>query len=134
MQDWLNASSDQRTNSALKFCPKCGTVVVGTRDTDAGPDSQGGLNVHAMEDVDFWALTIKPFDGAALPANGYAPAVVDTAAAEAQKAEGEKVYTGSCHCGKVTVAMHSKPLPELNRIIECDCSICARVSCPSHFP
>lgn len=41
---------------------------------------------------------------------------------------------GSCHCGAVTIALKSKPLETLDiskdeeRIIDCNCSICVRVT------
>lgn len=44
--------------------------------------------------------------------------------------EGGKVYTGSCHCGAVKVALKTKPLDKTSTetIMECNCSICNRVS------
>jgi hypothetical protein len=46
-----------------------------------------------------------------------------------------KLYTGSCHCGAVTLALKTKgPLSKEGEVIgECDCSICARVRQPE-FP
>ena len=48
--------------------------------------------------------------------------------------ENGKLYTGSCHCGVVTMALKAKgPLDEEVEIIgECDCSICARVRQSTH--
>ncbi|KAL6791288.1 Mss4-like protein [Trichoderma sp. SZMC 28013] len=42
--------------------------------------------------------------------------------------EGGQLYTGSCHCGAVTVAISCKPLDELNEgvVVVCNCSICTR--------
>lgn len=44
--------------------------------------------------------------------------------------EGGKLYTGSCHCGKLTVAVHNKPLEDDkdSGMVQCNCSICERVS------
>jgi hypothetical protein len=39
---------------------------------------------------------------------------------------GEKIYTGGCHCGNVTIALKTKPLSEVETR-QCDCSICTRV-------
>lgn len=42
---------------------------------------------------------------------------------------GSTTFTGSCHCGALTVAVTSKPLennPDV-RLVECNCSICERV-------
>lgn len=43
--------------------------------------------------------------------------------------EGGRTYTGSCHCGAVTVAVASKPIDETfaGRVVECNCSFCERV-------
>ena len=43
---------------------------------------------------------------------------------------GKKIYTGSCHCGKVKVAFEFDPLPK-SRVVECNCSIC-RLVCENH--
>lgn len=50
--------------------------------------------------------------------------------------EGGIVYTGSCHCGDVTVAVNSKPLDETydEKVAVCNCSICERVSRPPSSP
>ena len=46
--------------------------------------------------------------------------------------DGHKLYTGSCHCGAVTLAFMSKPLDETftDLTAECNCSICGRVRVP----
>ena len=43
-----------------------------------------------------------------------------------QASEGMKIYTGSCHCGKVKIAFESEPLPKVE-VLECNCSICTMV-------
>ncbi|KAK6451340.1 hypothetical protein FP744_10007591 [Trichoderma asperellum] len=44
--------------------------------------------------------------------------------------EGGQIYTGSCHCGAVTVALSCKPLESCEeRIAECSCGICQRNAC-----
>jgi hypothetical protein len=40
--------------------------------------------------------------------------------------EGSKLYTGGCHCGAVTLAVKTKPLPTV-QIKEDNCSNCVRV-------
>jgi hypothetical protein len=49
--------------------------------------------------------------------------------------ENPKIYTGSCHCGAVTLELKtSGPLSSYKGLIqECNCSICMRVRIP-HFP
>jgi hypothetical protein len=44
--------------------------------------------------------------------------------------DGHKLYIGSCHCGEVTLAFMSEPLDETfdDQMVDCDCSICVRVS------
>ncbi len=45
--------------------------------------------------------------------------------------EGHQLYTGTCHCGQVGVALMSKPLDETfdELMVECNCSVCERVRC-----
>ena len=43
-----------------------------------------------------------------------------------------KLYTGSCYCGGVCIAVISKPLPE-TEVREDNCSICRRVRLPPPF-
>ncbi|POR35307.1 Glutathione-dependent formaldehyde-activating enzyme [Tolypocladium paradoxum] len=71
------------------------------------------------------ALTNKRYDGAALgdeyvppEHKGPLPAAID----------GHELYTGSCHCGAVTLAFMSKKLDETftDLTCECNCSICGR--------
>lgn len=47
--------------------------------------------------------------------------------------ENERLYTGGCHCGAVTIAFKTQaPLPERRELIqECNCSICCRASVPN---
>lgn len=53
-----------------------------------------------------------------------------------RQVEGGVTYTGSCHCGKVTVAVNCEPLDETFplSVIECNCSVCERVSQPLPSP
>ena len=46
--------------------------------------------------------------------------------------EGGKIYTGSCHCRAVTIALKEKPLDDTytGLVQECMCSICQRVRNP----
>ena len=38
----------------------------------------------------------------------------------------EKLYTGSCHCGAITLAVRTKALSQVE-VRECDCTICTTV-------
>jgi len=38
-----------------------------------------------------------------------------------------KLYTGNCHCGDVSIAVKTKPIPEIE-VKQDNCSICSRVS------
>lgn len=49
--------------------------------------------------------------------------------------EDGKLYTGSCHCGAVTLAVKVKTLnKDYKPVTECNCSICGRVRIISSFP
>jgi hypothetical protein len=49
--------------------------------------------------------------------------------------EGGRLYTGSCHCGAVTVALSCRPLkePSEESLVFCNCHVCQRVSCALHL-
>ncbi|KAI9147794.1 glutathione-dependent formaldehyde-activating enzyme [Paramyrothecium foliicola] len=102
-----------------KFCPTCGTAVMAT----IGPSK--AINVHSIQDIDSWSLEKNFYDGAAI-GSPYEPPAHKGPLPETR--EGEKVYTGSCHCGALTVAVASKPLDETypERVSQCNCSLCER--------
>lgn len=52
-----------------------------------------------------------------------------TGIAPTAELEGGQVYTGSCHCGAVRLAVKSKPLDASysDKVIECNCSLDGRV-------
>ncbi|KFY14824.1 hypothetical protein V492_02390 [Pseudogymnoascus sp. VKM F-4246] len=124
-----------------KFCPTCGTNVLGL----PHGEQQGthvGINARALMDVDLWALESKPYDGAATqPA--YKPQEFAGPLPTAD-IENPTIFTGGCHCGNVTVAVKAKPLPSKGQVLpeirgpgspfaehmeyiqECNCSICMR--------
>ncbi|KAL7797222.1 Mss4-like protein [Trichoderma ceciliae] len=113
------------------FCPKCGTAVAGSSQ-DEEKDWQLALNARAIQGLGCWDLEKVPYDGASL-GDSYQPPVHK---GELPKAEdGEVVYTGSCHCGAVTVATTSKPLDEaFEGTIECNCSGCGRIAALWIYP
>ncbi|KAI0155264.1 glutathione-dependent formaldehyde-activating enzyme [Xylariaceae sp. FL1272] len=107
-----------------KFCTTCGTnlLVIG-HDTDKG--NRVGVNVRAIQNLDVWSLKIDEYKPDNVPAWS-APAFKGQ---EPQaELEGSRMYTGSCHCGAVTMAVKSKPLDENSGVpaFECNCSICGR--------
>jgi len=108
-----------------KFCPTCGTALFGYAPTYP-PGKRLAVNTHAIQGIDTGTLEKTPFDGAKRE-----PAYVPTPHKGPEpkaKGENEKLYTGSCHCGAVTVAVTTEPLDETykGRILECNCSICER--------
>ncbi|OLN81447.1 Centromere protein V 2 [Colletotrichum chlorophyti] len=103
-------------------------IVKGTDDTLArytfGPKKLTH-RIRALQGINTWQLEKQPYDGAALGQkyvppthNGPLPAAIDDC----------KLYTGSCHCGAVTLALMSKPLDETfgGTTAECNCSVCVR--------
>lgn len=123
----------------MKFCPTCGTAVMGQRHTEGpsiGVNVRRGIPVRQRCDLEIWQvrqvrtfrdfdeekLAIKPYDGASLepqyvPPNG--PEVSDLN-------QSTKCYRGSCHCGNVSYDLQSKALEEIG-VLSCNCSICSRV-------
>jgi hypothetical protein len=83
------------------------------------------------------ALTVRRFDGAALGEPYVPPEHEGPLPTAIGGAEEHKLYTGSCHCGAVTISLRSKPIDETFKgTAECNCSICGRVRStpvpPSH--
>lgn len=129
--DVVKGSIDELATYAFKtggfvhrFCPNCGTAVLAQNKTKTV------INARALQDIDFWSLEAKPFDGKAI---GPAYEPVAYKGPEPAVNEGGKIYHGSCHCGAVTLAVKvDKPLEDRDitvdeeRIVECNCSICMR--------
>ncbi|KAI0432545.1 glutathione-dependent formaldehyde-activating enzyme [Xylaria sp. FL1042] len=115
-----------------KFCSTCGVsvMVVGhLKPPKAGEDKlpENGFNVRTLQhgQVNIWKLDTKAFDGASIPPAYETPKY--TGPEPAGDAEGLQLYTGSCHCGAVTVSLKSQPLnKDTQGLLECDCSICGR--------
>ncbi|TFB07079.1 hypothetical protein CCMA1212_000381 [Trichoderma ghanense] len=106
------------------FCPKCATPVAGSSKDDEEADLQLALNAHSFQNLVPSALEKVPYDGASRGEPFQPP--VHKGALPTPEAD-EIVYTGSCHCGAVTIATASKPLDETYEgAIECNCSSCER--------
>ncbi|KAF2971750.1 hypothetical protein GQX73_g1852 [Xylaria multiplex] len=92
-------------------------------------EPENGINVRLFQrgQVDVWGLPLKKFDGASSLKPVYEPPQF-TGSEPAAEIEGAKLYTGSCHCGAVTLALKSKSLDKdfTERIAECDCSNCIK--------
>ncbi|KAJ7464641.1 Mss4-like protein [Mycena latifolia] len=103
-----------------KFCPTCGTsVMVRMREPVNGHSI--GINIRALMDVEFDSLKVLLSDGAAREPVYQAP---EPFAQTEDAADGETVYNGSCHCGAVAYTLRN---PEkISRVVDCNCSICAR--------
>lgn len=114
-----------------RFCPKCGTaVLVHSPKKGADPPERTAINARALQNVDLSSLDVKPYDGKAV-GPPYEPAAYKGPELTVEK--GGKIYHGSCHCGRVTLAVRvDKPLEQRDvtvdeeRICECNCSACAR--------
>lgn len=109
-----------------KFCPTCGTGVMTERPGIAPGDVNIWINARALQDVDLWSLKVEKYNGAAVEPF-YKPPAFNGPEPTAE-IENSKLYTGSCHCGAVTLALKNDgPLStEVELIGECDCSICSR--------
>jgi hypothetical protein len=108
-------------NLTHKFCPTCGSGLLAK-----GASPQFGLNVHCIQGLNTWELEKTPFDGAAMAPAHETPKY--TSPEPSANVEGGQLYTGSCHCGAVMLALKSKPIDKTytERIAVCNCSICER--------
>ncbi|KAI0899694.1 glutathione-dependent formaldehyde-activating enzyme [Annulohypoxylon nitens] len=117
-----------------KFCPNCGVQVlsigyVETPKPGEVKEPVTGFNVRSFQygqGVDVWTVKRKNIDGKSWRGSYVPPKF--TGPEPTAAIEGGKIYTGSCHCGAIKVALISKPLDKSSpdRILECNCSICNR--------
>ncbi|CAF9943603.1 MAG: hypothetical protein ALECFALPRED_000748 [Alectoria fallacina] len=121
-----------------KFCPICGTSVMGqihneaqtiginvrralfiNHESEFGFDTDG--QVRTLRDFDEDKLEITHSNGASVEPHYVPPNTSDVS----DSTESAKCYRGSCHCGKITYDVQSKPLEEVG-VLKCNCSICSR--------
>ncbi|KAI1409676.1 glutathione-dependent formaldehyde-activating enzyme [Hypoxylon sp. FL1857] len=116
-----------------KFCPTCGVQLFAVGHIEPpqpGEDKElmTGINVRTFQygQVNVWEMETSFIDGK-LFRGPYEPPKYTGPEPKAE-IEGGKLYTGSCHCGAVRVALKSKPLDKsfTDKIVECNCSICGR--------
>ncbi|EHK44037.1 uncharacterized protein TrAtP1_008502 [Trichoderma atroviride] len=113
-------------NKIHKFCPNCATSML-SRMPNGPPHLQLLLNVRAIQGIDINRIGRRNIFNSKLDPQ-YAP---PTHKGDVPSSiEGGQLYTGSCHCGAVTVAVSCKPLESgEERIAECSCDICQRNAC-----
>ncbi|KAL7898064.1 Mss4-like protein [Trichoderma sp. SZMC 28014] len=113
-------------NKIHKFCPKCATSIL-SRMPKGPPHLQLLLNARAIQGININQVGRRNIFNSNLdpqyspPAHkGHIPSSI----------EGGQLYTGSCHCGALTIAVSCKPLESgVERIAECGCDICRRNAC-----
>ncbi|KAI1377800.1 glutathione-dependent formaldehyde-activating enzyme [Hypoxylon crocopeplum] len=125
-----------------KFCPNCGVqlLVIGyVEPPQPGEEKEPmtGVNVRSFQPgqgIDVRKMETTPMDGKSWGAP-YEPTKY-TGPEPKAVIEGGKLYTGSCHCGAVTVALKSKPLDKTftETVTECNCSICSRLGTVWLYP
>ncbi|KAI1342323.1 glutathione-dependent formaldehyde-activating enzyme [Xylariaceae sp. FL0016] len=150
---WARGGPDTLTNYTFgrkrfnhKFCPTCGIslMILGhLHPPKAGEhkEPEVGMNVRTLQHgqgIDTFTLERNPFDGRSLPPAYAPPEFTDTLpTADVEK---DKLYTGSCHCGAVRVALKSKSLDQLDSdavpdaLVECNCSFCGRTGAMWTYP
>ncbi|KAI0387683.1 glutathione-dependent formaldehyde-activating enzyme [Hypomontagnella monticulosa] len=122
-----------------KFCPTCGVQLWAggyINPPQPGEEPMNGFNVRTLQygQVDVWKVEKQPVDGKSFRN----PYKIPKFTGPEPKAviEGGKLYTGSCHCGAVRVALKSKPIndkaPEL--VADCNCSICNKLGVVWYYP
>ncbi|EIN14567.1 hypothetical protein PUNSTDRAFT_118027 [Punctularia strigosozonata HHB-11173 SS5] len=102
-------------NVKYKFCPTCGSSVLGQI-----TNGSTLINARMLKDVKISTIAVNKSE-----CISRAPAYEHPkyTGPEIVPQTGERLYTGSCHCGGVTLAVRTKPL-SLVEVRECDCSIC----------
>ncbi|KAL7951575.1 Mss4-like protein [Trichoderma barbatum] len=119
-------------NKIHKFCPRCATSLL-SRMPNGPPHMQLLLNTRAMQDVDVGPLERRHIFNSKIGAQYLPP---EHKGDIPPNVEGGQLYTGSCHCGAVTVALSCKPLDEVSeeKAVVCNCSICSRNAYVWLFP
>ncbi|KAJ2989610.1 hypothetical protein NUW58_g3383 [Xylaria curta] len=128
-------------NFTHKSCSTCGNSImfVGYLEPPKpgeDKDPECGVNARLFQhgQIDVWKLRLKKFDGASSLKPAYEPPKF-TGPEPVGEAEGDKLYTGSCHCGAITLAFKSKPVEDFTaepdkhfteQLVECNCSNCAK--------
>ncbi|MCJ1277507.1 hypothetical protein MMC21_005320 [Puttea exsequens] len=82
-----------------------------------------GINVRTFQNIDPEPLKINVYDGAALEPAWTAPKGLEFP----ENDESLQTFQGSCHCGKVSFALRSKPIEELEAT-ECNCALCLKTA------
>ncbi|KAI1467684.1 uncharacterized protein F4812DRAFT_430495 [Daldinia caldariorum] len=102
-----------------QFCPTCSVLLFRI-------DTKIYVNIRVLQQIKIWDIDTKPLDEEATPPPWTPPEF--TGPEPPAEIEGARIYTGSCHCGAVTLAVKSKPIDGTydGLVIECDCSICTR--------
>ncbi|KAF0331916.1 glutathione-dependent formaldehyde-activating gfa [Colletotrichum asianum] len=147
----LLTSYTSNSGEALQheFCANCGTGLFGTH-TSGVQAGKRGINLRPLissipviflkgKDVVTLDSSGEPavYPGSlsiveTLPESASSPPQVNATPPEATE-EHPKLYTGSCECGAVQLALRSKPLAEVE-VKEDNCSICVRNGAIGVYP
>ncbi|KAK0730084.1 glutathione-dependent formaldehyde-activating enzyme, partial [Lasiosphaeris hirsuta] len=108
-----------------KFCPTCATPVMVTQ-PGLSAGKRFSLNARAIQGLNRWELERKQSDGKSRGNPYHAPEYKGPE--PSAEIEHAKLYSGSCHCGGVALALKSVPLDKEypDRVVDCNCSICER--------
>ncbi|KAF6810122.1 glutathione-dependent formaldehyde-activating gfa [Colletotrichum sojae] len=132
-----------------EFCSSCGTGLFGTHASGAHAGKRG-INLRALVSgldkvfVNGKAVMTLNADGKPAPYPGSLSLVEMTSAVQDAgfsfrgtlpelTVEYPKLYTGSCACGDVQIALRTKPLNQVE-IKEDNCSICIRIGGVGVYP
>ncbi|KAJ1563061.1 hypothetical protein HK405_003072 [Cladochytrium tenue] len=132
-----------------RFCGTCGTHIGIFK--DPAPGSPIGsrptllaLNARALAGIEVpsWSVPTEPLNDSRLgdlrfaaPATRPASLADAVLALSADLEDGEKIYSGGCHCGAVVHCVRTRPLDDpIVEVKECDCSSCTRFGCILTYP
>lgn len=147
----LLTSYTSNSGEALQheFCANCGTGLFGTHTSDVQAGKRG-INlrplISGIPGIFLKGKQVVTLDPSGEPAaypgslsivetlseSALSPPKINATPPEATE-EHPKLYTGSCECGAVQLALRSKPLAEVE-IKEDNCSICIRNGAIGVYP
>ncbi|KAJ7055020.1 Mss4-like protein [Mycena amicta] len=115
---------------AHKFCPTCGTSVLGRMKGNLANGISVVINIRTVQEgIDFPALQPGHQSKGSAVGEAYQP---PTPVATGQIPEGAFQYHGNCHCGAIAYTLWNPK--KITKAVQCNCSVCWRDGAVWVFP